>query len=312
MPRGADPSTKPVTIRLAGGLGNQLFQYAAGRAISRRLQCELLLDVAELESSCESVTPRQSAIESFQFRGRIVRTHRKTYDLIDGVIRSLGPFSRMTDIFTHTYREADPQFESRYLRIRPGTVVQGYFQNAMYFEDVADDVMSEVTSLAHPSNWYLERETALGLAGRVGAVHIRRGDYLTGTNADFHGVLAGDYYSPSIATTCDAADLDTLWVFSDDPQGAQALDIAWPVTPTFVAPPEASAPIESLLLMSRCAAVVTANSSFSWWAGYIAAKSHGSLVVAPSPWYRDAGMATSDPCPSSWARTEHAWGGAAA
>ena len=296
------PSSRPpaITMRLSGGLGNQLFQYAAGRSLSHRLGCELLLDAGPLDARIPGVTPRSLELDSFAHRGCIVRTPKGPQLL------PLAITSRWNRWSGGLYIEPDNGFDSGFSSVRPGTNVEGYFQSPRYFDDISSEIVSEIGSLREPTSWFQEQADALAGAS-VAAVHIRRADYLLGSNREFHGVLQSDYYNSAVEHLSQIIDLDEIIVFSDDPQGAEEMPINWPTRPLYVSAPSNSDPIESLLLMSQACTVVTANSSFSWWAGYIAEQRHGAKVLAPSPWYYSPSMPEADLIPRSWTRVRHSW-----
>ena len=142
-------------------------------------------------------------------------------------------------------------------------------------------------------------EKELASRGPWIAVHVRRGDYLKPRNSSYHGLLGASYYEPALSKLslrgCDFR----VVAFSDDPDAALELFGAQASSVETVRPPAESNPAESMLLMSQAGAIVTANSSFSWWAGWLADPA-ASTVVCPVPWFSQAGADESDLRPPTW------------
>ncbi len=296
-----------IAIRLSGGLGNQLFQYAAARATAERLQCELLIDTSLLNERPSGVTPREFALDQFAFKGRIctLPLPPKPLSLVMG--SKHRRLAYLTQKLFHEFREDSNAYDPRFLEIQKGTVIRGYFQSPKYFSSIADELGADLQKLVNPTSWFTETKAQINSSKQSVAVHIRRGDYLSASARAYHGILPTAYYSPALAELASRSPVESIFVFSDEPD-AQVLDgINWPVEPTLIHPSSDSKPMESLILMSQARMVVTANSSFSWWAGWLAHFCRRSMVFAPSPWFRRAGLDANDLIPPTWVEIPHSW-----
>ena len=137
----------------------------------------------------------------------------------------------------------------------------------------------------------------LGNLGPWVAVHIRRGTYVTvGTM----GLAGYAYYARAVALLSRLVGPLPLVVFSDDIDAAKAvISAATSMNVQFIEPPATSRPVESMLLMSKSAHAVIANSTFSWWSAWLAGQPD-RVVIYPRPWIDVAGHDDRDLIPPSW------------
>uniref|UniRef100_UPI003BAC30D4 alpha-1,2-fucosyltransferase n=1 Tax=Stappia sp. TaxID=1870903 RepID=UPI003BAC30D4 len=273
--RGKDgEAPAPLCLRVWGGLGNQMFQYAAGHAAARRLGTRLLIDPLEM--------PLDHAAMGLDLFGIEPEIWRPEGGGLLGRLRSgsVKPKKRhrlwpgpvfMPDSFCH----ADGYFE-----IGPGTYLAGYFQSERFFSDCE----GEIRALFDLSRVAPTIEPALLAAANDPAsvsVHVRRGDYMTNPNAtSVHGLLGRDHYDRAMALAERLVPGATFVVFSDDIQAADDLTAHWP---NRVLVRDQSRE-QDLFLMSRCAHHVTANSSFSWWGAWLG-RNPERQVIAPRQWF---------------------------
>lgn len=181
-----------------------------------------------------------------------------------------------------------------------GSYLYGYFQSYRYFTDVAAQVRERITA------FLADQLTPAGLALRAElaadpacvAVHVRRGDYVANpAAAAHHGVLEPAYYRRALDTLVAEGHTRRIW-FSDDLSWVRE-HLAGPedqMCPTGVA----SSAGGEIALMAACSARVIANSSFSWWAGWLGRE--GSAVVAPARWFASSHSGAEDLLPPGWRR----------
>jgi hypothetical protein len=125
---------------------------------------------------------------------------------------------------------------------------------------------------------------------------VRRGDYLLPAHFRHHGLCSADYYRRAMRLMRERVDRPRFFVFSDDwPWCREHLADA---DTTVVDANEPEAGQDELRLMAACRHHVIANSSLSWWAGWLAA-SAGQVVVAPTPWFTHR-PETPDLFPAGW------------
>lgn len=288
-----------IIVKLAGGLGNQLFQYALGRALAVRWSTELVLDATAFEGRDDS---RRYSLGHFNIRAgqagprelRRVRRHR----------RGLGRvFSAATNLWRDIaeIREQRFAFDATVLEVGDDIYLEGYWQSEKYFRDVRPLLVEEVTLRRE-----LSRDNA-GFARQIEttenavSLHIRRGDYVTDPKVrSIHDVCTLDYYRRCVDAVCRRISHPHLFVFSDDiPWARGNLSTRWPTT--FVENEGDTRDYEELMLMSRCAHHIIANSSFSWWAAWLNDSSE-KAVFAPDRWFRPGTLDAPDICPIDWER----------
>lgn len=266
-----------IVVEPLGGLGNQLFVYGLGLAVSRRLEVPLVADLGriqydkkrryELPSFRNSLSQLEVAVPGPSGPG--FHLHR--------ILRSkLGGPGR----YRNFYYETHEGFDSRFLCVPDGSRLRGYFQSWRYVDSVAAELRKELWEVRDPSAWFHEQRSRLATMDKWVGVHVRRGDY-----KDLAGMAVGEiYYARALALLSELGLLHNIVVFSDEIELVREMPV-WRQTPnvTFFDSPPETQPIETLLLMSLASHLVIANSTFSWWAAW-AGDRPGRRVIFPRPW----------------------------
>jgi len=279
---------KGIIMRLQGGLGNQLFQYAAGSSVAARLGCELMFDVSLLEQTPAMATPRQFELASLVSESRLVRLKQP-----NAVLTRLRtskykcvaePMQRSSRRFYEGGRGFDPRIE----KTTNGTILSGYFQSFRYFERDRRSLSEKLYTPLNPSAWFREWAEVLEGTRSSVAVHVRRGDYLAQPVGSPHSPLGTDYYERSLSCVRRHVRQPHFFVFSDDGSvDVEALGLT-ECSVHVLTPPRDLPTIEALQLMSRARTIVSANSSFGWWAAWLGNECRQAKVYLPSPWYRNS------------------------
>jgi hypothetical protein len=290
-----------VVVRLMGGLGNQLFQYATARAIAARHNAGLIFDL----SWFPTVSDREYALAPFAVIAKILqddpliqtsRLHSLWNRLAHRLIRRSGLKRFGRPVFAERYFHFDPAV----LDVRAPIYLDGYFQSERYFSDHADLIRNELRLVAPPAKRSQEMLEMIRSSEAV-CLHVRRGDYVANaTTQAFHGTCSLDYYREGFALAAEGMRNPTVFVFSDNPSWAQEnlkLD-ARTVIVDIHGPEQAH---EDLRLMAACRNFVIANSSFSWWAAWLG-EQLSKRVVAPKRWFANAANDTRDLLPADWVR----------
>jgi glycosyl transferase family 11 len=288
-----------IGVRLQGGLGNQLFQYAAGLRLALRHRTALTLDLRGLADS-GAETRRRFELDAFAIEARragrlprsavgrwVSRARRRIAEL-----RAAPPPLGLQPMVERGYA-----FDPALLDAPDDVYLRGYWQSEKYFTDVEPAVRAHLRIVPPPAP---EIEAWARRLSRVEAVavHVRRGDYVTNAmHQRFHGVLPADYYRAAVAEMIRRVPRAELFVFSDDAAWCES-SLALPC-PFTVMDGAARPGYEDLRLMSRCRHHVIANSTFSWWGAWLA-RAPGGIVMAPRRWFLDATMDTRDLTPASW------------
>jgi hypothetical protein len=278
-----------IVVELCGGLGNQLFQYAAGRSVADRLEVDLGLDVRPLRPPAD----RRFGLAPFSIRARIVPDgdlrgvhggslrfgwRARARGFMDaGAAWFCRPAMRGLRPVVHQ----EPTFSDVLSRVTDGSWLEGFWQSERYFESNADRIRADLTLRAvGPATAGAEAEIE-SLEYPV-AVHVRRGDYASvPTTRAYHGLCGLDYYEAAIARVLHRHPEATFLLFSDDPAWVAAHLVA---SRRRIMASDGAAH-EDLYLMSRCRAHIIANSSFSWWGAWLA---RSELVIAPRRWFQGA------------------------
>lgn len=288
-----------VVTRLIGGLGNQLFQYAAGRRLAHARGVALKQDPAGLDDPAYR-TARTYALAPFAL-AQAFATPDEVATLTRPRRGALARLLRRPASPPASYvRERHFHFDPAVLDLPDGVYLAGYWQSERYFADAADVIRSDLALRDPPEG----RNRAL--LDRIGAcqavsVHVRRGDFVTdpGIHAA-HGACGADYYEKAAAHLADRVERPAFFVFSDEPDWARAhLKLPGPVEVVDHNGPGRAA--EDLRLMAACRHHVIANSTFGWWGAWLDPRPD-KRVVAPARWFAGYAGDTRDLCPPAWVR----------
>jgi Glycosyl transferase family 11 len=282
-----------IVVRLSGGLGNQMFQYAAGRSLAERRGVELVLDSSWTEEigrpyklGCFDLGVRVCPVWEV---ARVPNTSRPVR-LIQRIRPSRRPFVTLVAEELSTNR-----FDPAVLTASDFTYLCGYWQFEPYFSEHADAIRSAFgfPALSAESEQIAERIRS----GTAVSVHVRRGDY---TDHAHLGFLDDSYFHRAVETISRSVPHVELFVFSDDPAWcAQNLRFAVPST-VVERPLEPDRDWEDMRLMSMCRHHVIANSTYGWWGAWLN-PSASKLVVAPKKWVQNE-KRVGDPVPAGWIR----------
>ena len=285
-----------VVTALCGGLGNQMFQYAAGRALSLRTGAPLLLDVSWY-GNIVGATPRDYMLHAFSIQENIATEdqlqpfRRQPQKFYQKVLRKL--LGRPHPLPKGLAEEPHFQYWPGFFQVQPPAYLSGYWQSEQYFAEYASAIRADFTFPPLPAGVAQQVGQAIAQSPHPVAIHVRRGDYVASPEANAtHGVCSASYYAKAIAHIAEQCPNATLFLFSDDPAWVQE-NFATQGLPAFVVdlalPNE---PWHDMHLISLCEHHIIANSSFSWWGAWLGEK--GGMVYAPSPWFADTKILSKD------------------
>jgi len=293
-----------IIVKLQGGLGNQMFQYAAARRLAAATGSAIKLDLSWFEKIPEETTPRGYELHVFDTVQDVAsRTEIKRIRGIDTgrwpkvskwLLRKAGLLQSRSWIKERSY-----SFDPQILRLGGDCYLDGFWQSPKYFDDVADLIRKEFTVTVEPDPQNREIADLISRSVSV-SVHLRRGDYVSNaTAAAYHGVTPVVYYQKAMAQIASRVERTHFFIFSDDPEWARQ-NLTGPEPMTFVNHNGPGKGYEDLRLMKLCRHHVLANSSFSWWGAWLATDPE-KIVVAPKKWFGQE-IDTSDLIPQSWLR----------
>jgi hypothetical protein len=287
-----DGSNRPsIRVELIGGLGNQMFQAAAGRSLAAKIGGSLELDVTRIGGSRQ----RRFALDALPHGATVVCDDRsvifrKFEKLGYATVRAINPSLRRPvngwngPVYVEPHFHFDPSFSS----ISGSCYLRGYFQSPRYFADVTDLIRRSFDLRGCVSAAAIK--TADNFAPADVAVHIRRGDLATDSSANrVHGVLDHSYYDAALQFIARQGSIDVIHAFSDDHEYARAL-LARHERVVFH---RGETEHDDMYMMSRARRHIIANSTFSWWSAWLDSRPD-SLVVGPAAWFAQEKLKTTD------------------
>lgn len=276
--------------RLLGGAGNQLFQYAVGRALADRLGCDLVIDSRYGTGRRGS----QDCFENFA-DARFVREAPMPPAKSDGMLRYAA--WRLFGRNPRIYREKGLGYDPAVHDLTAGTYLHGYWQTERYFTDIAPQIRADLRFTTPLDGANAEMAAQIAAASTPVSFHVRRGDYLA--SGPF-AACPPDYYRAAAAHLDGRLGAFTAFVFSNDPGWARDnLDLGQETVIVDIND-EHSGHFD-MHLQSLCAHHVIANSTFSWWAAWLN-PSTVKQVIAPETWFSKPGLSNPDICPPGWTR----------
>jgi hypothetical protein len=289
-----------VIVRLVGGLGNQLFQYAAARRLTYKLKTQLKLDTLffrnqELRTYSldpfNISAPFATVFDLAALRGK---ANRRPW------IRTLHYMSKILTRrqWATIHEDQLMPLDENVLQASGDIYLDGFWQSEKYFADAEDIIRSEISFRFPPSGLNHELAEMIGSAQSV-SIHVRRGDYIASPQTfHIHGVCSINYYRECVDRISGLLSRPHFFVFSDDPVWCKE-NLSFLSPATFISHNHGKRGYEDLRLMSLCKHHIIANSSFSWWGAWLSSFSE-KTVFAPAQWFRDASIDTRDLIPDSW------------
>jgi len=257
-----------IVSKIRGGLGNQLFEWAAGFALAKTHETDLFLDLSVFE---------RNKIRDFELEKLSLPFKVADESLVDQV--------KQNNIYRQLYYHFDPDFFSS----PDNTFLRGYFCSERYFAPAIDqikDYLVESIELVSMSTNQVRMLDTIKKRESI-AIHIRRGDYVSNdTYNQFFGTCSLDYYAEAVNKVIQLSEVkDPLFVvFSDDLQWAEE-NLALENDVVFVDVNRGGDDYLDMLFMAKCDHAIIANSTFSWWSAWIN-PNPSKVVIAPSRWFQ--------------------------
>jgi len=287
-----------IIIKLKGGLGNQLFQYAAARSLAHIHKTTVKLDTTNYYYG----EPRQYELCHFNIQENLAQKleihkltkvkQNKFQKIVHTLLHNHPPLS------PHHIRYNKSELYKNFFNLPDNIYLDGYFQSEKYFLNIAHIIRNEFTVKNEMSD---KNKKITEMMQNVSSVnlHIRRGDYVSDAKANQkHGVCSLDYYHSCIEHIGKKIKDPHFFVFSND--------ITWSRNNlkincndvTYVDYNKPNEAYEDLRLMSFCKHHITANSTFSWWGAWLAFYKD-KMVFVPKKWFAKE-KDTEGMLPDSW------------
>lgn len=288
-----------IVSHIIGGLGNQMFQYAAGRSRSLELGVPLLLHVSDFADyglhqgfqldqvfDCDFQFAKESDVRRFLgWRG---------YPLSRRVLRRKAAKVLRGEKFV-----VEPGFDywAGIASAAKDCYLAGYWQSEKYFLNVEGVIRRDFSFKTPLAGLNAEWATRIASSTAV-SLHVRRGDYVANPKAlAVHGLCSPDYYHSAVDRIAQELPSSEFFIFSDDiPWVRKHLRITWPCH--YIDNNKGAASHNDMHLMSLCRHHIIANSSFSWWGAWLNPRTD-KKVIAPKRWFAD-GRPVHDLIPAGW------------
>jgi hypothetical protein len=277
-----------IVVKIMGGLGNQLFQYALGRNLAIKNNTELRLDITWYEK----IDNRSFKLNYFSTEFKIAKANEIPYlrkDIDFNLFKKL--FHKIAGSKTEIYEEQHFCFDETILKAKKNSYFFGYWQSDKYFTDIASIIKADLklkkkeTKKIHSIANLIKESHSISL-------HIRRGDYI---DSQTHPILSVDYYIEGIRILKQKLENPILFIFSDDIKWCKA-NLHLKENHYFI---DGNEDWEDLYLISLCKNHIIANSSFSWWGAWLS-DANEKMVIAPKKWFTPSNYITKDLLPQNW------------
>lgn len=291
-----------ILIRLMGGLGNQMFQYAFGRALALRHGAELLLDTSLLAEET-TLTKRDfelGVFKNIEFRfAEPLEVFLFNGDPKASLMRRL----RRRWLNLSNPRKLTIQVGNAilpdYLEARSPVCLVGRWQSYKFFQSF-ENLIRKDFDLSKPSDIFLDDILELINSFESVCIHVRRGDLVTveAYNQEI-GVISTEYYLKAMAEVEKKITNPTFFVFSDDIEWCKENLNEIPRAIFVDQKYAGQKALGHFFLMQQCKHFILSNSTFAWWAAYLCVESQ-KIVIYPKNWNQDPKLANPEMCPPDW------------
>lgn len=251
-----------VIVRIVGGLGNQMFQYAYAKSLQQKGYA-VKIDI--------------SKFRNYKLHGGYqldkYKIDLETSTPLSNFLSKLG--------LKKNIKEKSLLFNDKFINISKNEYVKGYFQTEKYFLDIRDVLLHQFVIKQELCESTILYSKEIKQHKNSCSLHIRRGDYVSDKKANsVHGTCDLNYYNEAIKLNTNKFENTHFFVFSDD--------IVWTKknlsieNATYI--DHKCIPHEDMYLMSLCKNNITANSSFSWWGAWLN-EHKNKTVIAPKKWF---------------------------
>ncbi|NCD01143.1 alpha-1,2-fucosyltransferase [bacterium] len=284
-----------IIIKLQGGLGNQMFQYATGLALSIKYKVDLIIDKSFYTEN-NKCTERHYQLNVFNIEekfinNRIIKeTHGIIYSKLKKIINKLdfkkNIFLKIIKIIlikiTKIISKETKEKNFNKINKKKYIHLSGYFQNEKYFLNIKKEIQKnfEIKKELLSDTYYDWLKKIKN--NNSTSIHVRRGDYISNKkNLKKLGFIGIDYYKKAINLILQKQKNQTFFIFSDDINWCKNNFNFIKNNIYYI---EGLKNYEDLNLMKNCKHNIIANSSFSWWGGWLN-KNEKKIVISPKKWF---------------------------
>ncbi|HEY3658135.1 MAG TPA: alpha-1,2-fucosyltransferase [Steroidobacteraceae bacterium] len=298
-----------IIVRQISGLGNQMFQYAAGLYYARQYNAQMRMGIDPPQNAVSYGHPRPFLLSHFAISAQHRELNRLERLMLLTEHRHLKPFAGAIlqhGIFQHGLhlQIVAESVEQRFrfqpvlpIGVKTETIyLVGYWQVYNIAERIAIDLKKEFSFREAPTGKNLEVLRLIQNTENSVSLHIRRGDYTLAAEGNI--ALPMEYYARAIAHIKGCVSKPTFFIFSDDIEFAKT-KLGSEIAASFIDHNDSFSAHEDLRLMSSCRHHIIANSTFSWWGAWLSASAN-KMVFAPRNWMVGNCPHDNDLFPPSW------------
>lgn len=296
-----------IVVRQVSGLGNQLFQYAAGRYYASRYGARMSMVIDSSRNAQSHGYPRPFLLSNFSIAApfreltavdRLLLTERTSLKPVVTALRSAMRVQAFTQEFNRRYMFLpDIPIEDNVQTV----YLVGYWQAYRFAEEIASELRTEFMFREPVRGRNFEVLQQIQQSANPVSLHIRRGDYTLAREGNI--ALPIDYYHQGIRFFVDRLADPTFFVFSDDIDFAKR-NLPKGIQTVFVEHNDSHLAHEDLRLMSACHNHIIANSTFSWWGAWLNPKLD-KVIFAPKYWHLSQNSYYPDLLPPNWTLVDH-------
>lgn len=289
-----------IIVKLMGGIGNQLFQYATGRALALKHNTDLKFDLTLLNEDPENkYTKRNFELNHFNTSCNIADSNDiekfTKLSFLKKVLRKISPSLKSKYFYAS---QNGFVFDERFPQFHKNTYLDGYWQSEKFFFEIRNELLNDLT-VKNAINNNVKNTEQLILNSNSVSLHIRRGDYVADKGAsEFHGTLPLSYYNDAMKYLNGKFKNLKVFIFSDDMDWVKN-NLKLTNECVYVDFNKNEDSVFDIYLMSLCNHNIIANSSFSWWGAWLN-QHNDKIVIAPKQWFADKSLNTKDLIPENW------------
>lgn len=289
-----------VIVKIIGGLGNQLFQYAFGKAFEKKTGIKVFHDIEDFDVKYKL---REISLQHFNITLNVA--DRKEIERLKSLFNKIlfkihcasnGLFIKESNL--RYYVEKDALFHESVFSLNHDLYLDGYWQSEKYFCEIKELVRSEFKIITPPGGLNLNTINKINNSNSV-SLHVRRGDFITDPSAvKIYNNCSMQYYDAAIEYMAERVTDPLFFVFSDDIQWVKE-NMTNKYNLIFVDQNDADSSYEDLRLMSLCKHNIIANSTFSWWGAWLNSNKN-KIVISPEQWFINNSRSSADLIPGNW------------
>lgn len=290
-----------IIVRMCGGLGNQLFQYAAAKSLALKNNDTLLVDDSAFKgNNCD--LNRNFDISDFNVDLLIADN-----DTTNKIRFKYGLLSKIyLKIKKKILNEYFIDWHPEIMALKGDVYLDGYFQSEKYFHLYKNDILKLFILNNHLVKNLNNITNSIDYSKPVVSLHVRRGDYVSNLKtSNLHNICGEFYFRSALLKMQKMIGNFKLFIFSDDIKWVKSTmklaEDAVYVSEMLGGNGKALRPSEELYLMSKMNHHIISNSTFSWWGAYLNSNSE-KIVIAPAIWNRSNNINHSNITPDNWLR----------